>query len=171
MMFVWTIKVLRQIRNMMVVCVNISLIVKSWCFTFLDNFISGIGALRGLIGKSGATPARSRHCIGEWTHETPLGRKSWEGLGEQWSRARRTACLTITVFTHARWGGDSDTVPVLIFFPAFIAGIFVGMTQNVSDRPPIGGGLFFAATIHRRADGILAPDSMQCLVLRQIRKN
>ena len=41
------------------------------------------GALRGLIGKTGAKPARSRHCNGERTHETPLGRKSWEGLGEQ----------------------------------------------------------------------------------------
>ena len=50
----------------------------------------------------------------------PLERKFWEGLGERRSRARRTACLTITVFTHARWGGDSDTAPVLNFFPAFI---------------------------------------------------
>jgi len=27
----------------------------------------------------------------------PLGRQSWEGLSERRSRARRTACLTITV--------------------------------------------------------------------------
>ena len=38
-----------------------------------DNFIFGIGALRGLIGKSGVMPARSRHCIGEQTHRIPLG--------------------------------------------------------------------------------------------------
>lgn len=33
------------------------------------------GALRGLIGKSGEIPARSRHCNGEQTHKMPLGRQ------------------------------------------------------------------------------------------------
>jgi hypothetical protein len=30
--------------------------------------MDGIGALRGLIGKSGSIPARSRHCNEEQTH-------------------------------------------------------------------------------------------------------
>ncbi|MPL58717.1 hypothetical protein SDC9_04259 [bioreactor metagenome] len=42
-----------------------------------------VGALTGLIGKSGVTPARSRHCNEEQTHVMPLGRNSWEGLGER----------------------------------------------------------------------------------------
>ena len=41
-----------------------------------------IGARKGLIGKSGVTPARSRHCNEEQTHIIPLGRMSWEGLGK-----------------------------------------------------------------------------------------
>ena len=56
-----------------------------------------VGALRGLIGKSGARPVRSRHCNEEWLQKArPLGYSSWEGLGERWCRARRTAYLTIT---------------------------------------------------------------------------
>lgn len=36
---------------------------------------------------------------------------SWEGVGEQRTRARRTACLTVTVFfTHERWGGDYGVI-------------------------------------------------------------
>ena len=58
--------------------------------------IDGAGARKGLIGKTGVMPARSRHCNGEQIQEMPLGRKPWEGLEERRSRARRTACLTIT---------------------------------------------------------------------------
>jgi hypothetical protein len=32
-------------------------------------------------------------------------------------------------FTHARWGGDFDAAPVLNFFPAFFAGIFLKIRQ------------------------------------------
>jgi len=44
---------------------------------------SETGALRGLIGKSGERPVRSRHCNEERTQDMPLERKFWEGLGEQ----------------------------------------------------------------------------------------
>jgi len=52
-----------------------------------------IGALRGLIGKTGVIPARSRHCNGKQTQDYATETKFWEGLGERWSRARRTAYL------------------------------------------------------------------------------
>ncbi len=42
-----------------------------------------IGARKGLIGKTGVIPARSRHCKGEQIQEMPLRRKSWEGLDKQ----------------------------------------------------------------------------------------
>ena len=48
----------------------------------LKFYIVEIGARKGLIGKSGVIPARSRHCNEEQTHVMPLGRMSWEGLGE-----------------------------------------------------------------------------------------
>jgi hypothetical protein len=45
--------------------------------------MDGIGALRGLIGKSGLIPARSRHCNEEQPHFFATGIKFWEGMGEQ----------------------------------------------------------------------------------------
>ena len=69
-------------------------------FVKVDNnkcIVNGIGARKGLIGKTGVMPARSRHCNGEQIQEMPLRRKSWEGLDERRSRARRTAYWTIAI--------------------------------------------------------------------------
>ena len=46
---------------------------------------------------------------------------------------------------HEGWGGDSDTAPVLNFFPAFkYAGIFVEKTQRVQQiRQPPTREVFF----------------------------
>ena len=77
----------------------------------------GIGARKGLIGKTGEMPARSRHCNGEQIQEMPLGRKPWEGLGERRSRARRTACLTITAIPTTDGDGDSGNKAVCYVIP------------------------------------------------------
>ena len=55
------------------------------------NFISEAGARKGLIGKTGEKPARSRHCNAERFQQKSLmilGR-----LEERGSRVRRTACF------------------------------------------------------------------------------
>ena len=82
-----------------------------------NNYILyGTGARKGLIGKFGAIPARSRHCNGEQIQEMPLGRMPWEGLEERRTRARRTACLTIAARPTKDREGDLNRV-LFIFNP------------------------------------------------------
>ena len=69
-------------------------------FNIDKSILFGAGARKGLIGKTGEKPARSRHCNGEQIQEMPLGRMPWEGLEERRTRARRTACLTIAASTY-----------------------------------------------------------------------
>ena len=87
-------------------------------FNIDKSILFGAGARKGLIGKTGEKPARSRHCNGEQIQEMPLGRKPWEGLEERRSRARRTACLTITARPTKDRDGDSDSF-VCISIPAY----------------------------------------------------
>ena len=94
----------------------------------------GTGARKGLIGKFGVIPARSRHCNGEQIQEMPLRRKPWEGLGERRSRARRTACLTITAIPTKDGDGDSGSRTVCYFIPTCRRWDFIvtakGMKKN-----------------------------------------
>ena len=60
-------------------------------------------------------PARSRHCNGEWTQGMPLGRRSREGLGKLWARARRTAWLKIAVLPTS--DGEEITVSLIWNYP------------------------------------------------------
>ena len=106
-------------------------------FVKVDNnkcIVNGIGARKGLIGKTGEMPARSRHCNGEQIQEMPLGRKPWEGLGERRSRARRTACLTITAIPTKDGDGDSGSRTVCYFIPTCRRWDFIvtakGMKKN-----------------------------------------
>ena len=80
------------------------------------NILFGAGARKGLIGKTGEKPARSRHCNGEQIQEMPLGRMPWEGLEERRTRARRTACLTIAARPTKDREGDLNRV-LFIFNP------------------------------------------------------
>ena len=105
----------------------------------------GTGALRGLIGKTGAKPARSRHCNGERTHDTPLGRKSWEGLGKRGSVSQEN-CLFESHRYYLRAMGRGLHLCVLPTsgvegFPHIAeAFLFCGTTFEDSSRMFIGSG-------------------------------
>ena len=55
------------------------------------NFIGKAGAHKGLIGKTGEKPARSRHCNAEQIQQKSL--RKLGRLEARGSRVRRTACF------------------------------------------------------------------------------
>ena len=96
------------------------------------------GARKGLIGKSGVIPARSRHCNGE----QPQGYATETNVLGRFERAMiqsQENCLSGNHrLTHERWEGDLYKSCVHLFPAIFIAGIFNGNAhdlRHLSDLP------------------------------------
>jgi hypothetical protein len=68
--------------------------------------MDGIGALRGLIGKSGSIPARSRHCIEEQSHFYATGMKILGRYGLAMIQSQENCLYSNHRLTCERWGGD-----------------------------------------------------------------
>ncbi len=71
--------------------------------------IVGIGALRGLIGKSGVMPARSRHCNGEQSRRYATGANALGRCERVMNRSQENCLSDNHRLTCEVWGGDYAT--------------------------------------------------------------
>ncbi len=87
--------------------------VRTFLFPKINNV--GVGALRGLIGKTGVMPARSRHCNGERTQVYATGTKVLGRFGRVMIQSQENCLFKNHRVTHERWGGDY--VQSVLFLP------------------------------------------------------